>query len=211
MKAWRVPPMWEGKTVAVCASGPSMSQHVADQLRAANIPTIVINNTFKLAPWADILYAADIEWWGHLDHHKEAMAFAGLKVSCQPVYGVNVLRNTGVLGFDPDPGAVRTGGNSGYQATHIAMHARAARILLCGFNMRSYDGADHWHPEHGKGLRSTQPELYQRWCERFVMLQEAAVARNIDIVNVTPDSALTAFRKSTLEIELAKSTEQAEA
>jgi hypothetical protein len=188
-----------------------MSPAVAELVRAAELPTIAINTTFKLAPWADMLYAADVEWWGHLDHHKQAMAFAGLKVSCQPVYGVNVLRNTGVLGFDPDPGAVRTGGNSGYQAIHIAMHTKASRILLCGFNMRSYDGNDHWHPEHPKGLRTTTPELYNRWCERFEVLAQEAKLRNIDVVNVTPDSALTVFRKSTLEAELAKSTEHASA
>jgi hypothetical protein len=188
-----------------------MTQAVADRVRSSGIAAIAINTTFRLAPWADVLYAADIEWWGHLDHHKDAMAFAGLKVSCQPVYGVNILRNTGVLGFDPDPGAVRTGGNSGYQAIHIAMHAQASRILLCGFNMRSYDGADHWHPEHPKGLRRTVPELYQRWCERFEALAASATERNIDIVNVTPDSALEVFRKSTLEEELAKSDEYASA
>lgn len=197
--------------MAIFASGPGMSQQVADRVRDAGIPAIAINTTFKLAPWADMLYAADIEWWGHLDHHKQAMAFAGLKVTCQPVHGVNVLRNTGVLGFDPDPGAVRTGGNSGYQAIHIAIHAQASRILLCGFNMRSYDGADHWHAEHPKGLRRTTPELYDRWCERFLGLAQAAFERNIDIVNVTPDSALSAFRKSDLETELATSNEHAAA
>lgn len=207
MKAWRVPPMWEGRTVAVLASGPGMSSQVAEQLRAAEVPCIAINTTFKLVPWADMLYAADVEWWGHVDHHKDAMLFAGLKVSCQPVYGIYILRNTGVIGFDPDPGAIRTGGNSGYQAIHIAMHAKASRILLCGFNMKSYDEKDHWHADHPKGLRRTSPELYDRWRERFSHLADAAKERNIDIVNVTPDSALTAFRTSTLEAELATRNE----
>jgi hypothetical protein len=30
---WKIPPDWQGQTVAVLASGPNMSQEVADALR----------------------------------------------------------------------------------------------------------------------------------------------------------------------------------
>lgn len=47
---WTVPQMWAGRTVAVMASGPSMSKDVADKVRAARLPVIVVNNTYRLAP-----------------------------------------------------------------------------------------------------------------------------------------------------------------
>ena len=204
---WTVPRMWEGQTAAVLASGPSMSQEVCDQVRAAGIPTIAINETWRLAPWATMLYAADPEWWLH-PSNCALQLFGGLKVSCMPVRGVRQLRNTGTEGFDPDPGAVRTGGNSGYQAIHVAAHAGAARVLLCGFDMQ---GADHWHGKHPAPLRETAPELYVRWLKRFDTLAPVLADRGVDVVNCTPHSALRCFRMGDLETELAKSNEHAAA
>lgn len=186
---WSVPPIWRGDTVAILASGPSMSQPVADRVRAAGLPAIVVNSTFRLAPWADMLYAADAGWWAH---NPDALGFAGLKVSVSPVNGVCRLRNTGVLGFDPDPTAVRTGGNSGYQAVHIAAQAGAARILLLGFDMTAARGS-HWHGDHPAPLRNTEREHYSLWTTHFGLLALELDARGIEVLNCTPGSALTCF------------------
>lgn len=191
--------MWAGKTVAILASGPGMTQAVADQVRAAGLPAIAINSTFRLAPWADVLYAADPEWWGHVGN-RDALAFKGLRLSCQPMKGVLQLRNSGVTGFDPDPAAVRTGGNSGYQALHVAIHADAARVLLCGYDMQG----GHWHGRHPAGLKETSAETYARWVGRFHDLAGVAAERGIDVVNCTPGSALRAFRMAALADELEK-------
>jgi len=189
--------MWEGKTVAVLASGPSMGADVATIVRTAGIPAIVVNTTHRLAPWADILYAADAEWWAH-PHNTDAAAFRGLRVSVAAVPGVLRLRNTGIEGYDPAPDAVRTGSNSGFQATHIAMHAGARRILLCGFDM----SGSHWHGRHVDGLRETQQAHYSKFIKRFHSIVGPAKAIGVDIVNCTPGSALKAFRFGSLEDEL---------
>lgn len=194
---WTVPRLWPGATVAVLASGPSMSAAVADEVRRAGVPTIVVNNTFRLAPWAQMLYAADSEWWAYT---RDARAFAGLKVSIDSgvrINGVHQLRLTGMTGFDPDPSALRTGGNSGYQAVHVAAHAGAARILLCGFDMRG----GHWHPDHAQPLRTTLLETYQSWIQRFETLAALCPAQ---IVNCTPDSALRCVPYQPLEEALAR-------
>lgn len=204
---WSVPRLWPGATVAVLASGPGMSRSVADLVRAAGLPAIAINETWRLAPWASMLYAADTEWW--LAPHNTALRdYDGIKVSCMPVPGVHMLRNSGTEGFDPDPGAVRTGGNSGYQALHVAVHAGASRVLLCGFNMDPGD-ARHWHGKHPAPLRETPREMYARWIDRFDRLAPLLLARGVDVINCTPDSALRCFRKADLKDELAKSPEPA--
>lgn len=75
---WSVPRCFEGGTVVVLASGPSMSQDVADRVMASGLPAIVTNSTFRLAPWAWMLYGADESWWNHPDN-KDAHVFRGLR------------------------------------------------------------------------------------------------------------------------------------
>jgi hypothetical protein len=192
--------MWVGQTVAVLASGPSMTQQVADAVRC--VPTIVINDTYRLAPWAALLYAADEAWW---HTHPEALAFAGLKVTVGTVRGVEQIAYSGSAGFDPDPGAVRTGSNSGYQGVHIAAQAGAARILLCGFDMSAAKGA-HWFGPHRDGLVNTDRETYERFIRRFATLKDALDARGIQVINCTPGSALTCFPMMALDDALEMSS-----
>lgn len=193
MVIWSVPRMWQGLTVAVLASGPSMSAEVAARIRAACIPTVVVNTTFRLAPWAELLYAADHEWWKHTPG---ALQFEGLKVSVCPVAGVSdphdgvhLLRETGKNGFDPDPSCIRTGRNSGYQAVHIAAQAGAKRILLCGMDFQN----GHWHPEHEAPLRTTHPDFYDIFRAHFQTLVDPLVERGVEVLNCTPGSALRCF------------------
>jgi hypothetical protein len=186
---WVVPRMWEGQVAAVLASGASMNEDIAEQIRKeVTIRTIAVNNTFKLAPWAEILYAADARWWDV--HKEEALKFYGLKVSVSETTYKDVLRlnNSGGSGFDPNPANLRTGSNSGYQALHLAIHTGVRRILLCGFNMHG----KHWHPDHDKPLRTTDKEVYGRWAEKFGVLKKE-MPKNVEVWNCTPDSALRCF------------------
>lgn len=190
---WSVPRMWDGLTVAILASGPSMSAEVVARVRAAAIPAIVVNNTFQLAPWAELLYAADYEWWKHTPG---ALQFEGLKVSVcppagihNPFLGVHLLRETGKNGFDPDPSCIRTGRNSGYQAVHFAAQAGAKCILLCGMDFRN----GHWHPEHAAPLRTTHPDYYDIFRAHFQTLVDPLAERGIEVLNCTPGSALRCF------------------
>lgn len=185
---WSVPPLWKGLTVWVLASGPSMNLRTAQRARRSGHPAAVTNDTYRLAPWAALLYAADAAWWRA---NPEARRFAGIKVCADDsLRGADVctLRHTGKVGFDPDPRCIRTGGNSGYQAVHVAIQAGAARILLCGFDMH---GA-HWFGQHDKGLMNTPPEKFALWRERF----DALNGHGAEIINCTPGSALTCFPRA---------------
>jgi hypothetical protein len=157
---WSIPRLWPGSTVAILAPGPSLSQEVADAVRAKGLPTIAITSAGKLAPWADMLYAADGDFWTFSPWARE---FAGMKVGMCQVPGVleiAISRRTTARGedrhngFDPDPSALRTGGNSGYQALSIAVHAGASRVLLFGFDMQG----THFHGAHPQPLRNTHPD-----------------------------------------------------
>lgn len=101
------------------------------------------------------------------------------------------LEQTGRDGFDPTPGCVRTGGNGGYQAIHVAIQSGAKRILLLGFDMHG----THFFGKHPSGLRNTPPETFEKWIPRFKEL----MGRGAEIINCTPGSALTCFPTNTLE------------
>lgn len=196
-KPWAVPRMWQGQTVAILASGPSMSRAVADAV-VGRVPVVAINNTFELAPDADMLYACDAKWWRH---YQDALAFKGTKVTLDPTLAsrnVKLLHDSGTSGFDPDPSNLRTGLNSGYQALHLAVHAGATRVLLLGYDMK---GA-HYFGDHPPHLQDSDPNVFARFIAEFEKVAPIYAELGVDVVNCTPGSALTCFRRSTVEAEL---------
>jgi hypothetical protein len=54
---WTPEPWWIGQTAFVLASGPSLTQEVCDKVMGRN--AIVVNMSFRLAPWAPIWYFTD--------------------------------------------------------------------------------------------------------------------------------------------------------
>ena len=194
---WAVPPIWRGRTVAILAGGAGSTLEAADLIRQKGATALVVNNAFRLAPWASMLYAADKDWWNH-PANVDAKRFEGLKVSVSKVDGVLQLHNTGVAKFDPDPACVRTGMNSGYQAIHVAIHAGARKVLLCGYNLTG----PNWHGPHAVGLRNSTEEFYARCRALYGGLVKPAAERDVDVVNCTPDSALNWFKHGKLEDEL---------
>lgn len=190
---WSVPRLWEGETVAILASGFSLTEQVAERIRERKIPAIVLNTTYFRAPWAEMLYAADAAWWQ--TYNAKVNGYAGLKVTTvvEAFPDLLALRVSGYSGFDPDPSQIRTGANSGFQAIHIAMQAGASRIELHGMDMRHRDGLHHWHGTHPSPLRNHGGDMYLRWIEAFASLVPEAARLNASIVNCTPDSALTCF------------------
>jgi len=203
MTYWKPDRIWSGEPCAILASGPSMNQKVADAVR--QFRTIAVNNTFRLASWADMLYSADENWWNS-PRNKDAADFKGYRVSVTargaglPLdENVLILKGTGVEGYDPELGHVRTGNNSGYQALHLAAQLGCSPILLCGFDMRSIKNRQHWHDKHEYPMRDHGDGIYPEWIKSFNNLAPLLEAIGINVINVTPDSALKCFQKMTLE------------
>lgn len=171
-----------------------MSLKLAESLRRPSLPVAVANSTFRLAPWADMLCAMDADWWRR---NPDSRAFYGIKVCADDSLlwpEVFSLRHTGKVGFDENPECIRSGGNTGYQAVHIAAQAGAKRILLCGFDMRP----GHWHAVD----REAEEQQYAEWRRRFQTLAVALDGR-AEVLNCTPGSALECFPMVTLEEALA--------
>ena len=201
---WRVQPEWRGETVAIVGGGPSLSADDVRQAQQANGRQrfIVINNAVELAPWADLLYFCDARWYEW--HRERVQAFRGVRVTLenlplQKELDVRCLRDYGVHGFAPKADGVTNGRNGGYQALHLAAWLGAKRVLLLGFDMKPKGNRLHWHAEHPV---ATPPSVFAGWLKAFATLAPHLKARGVEVINCTPDSALTVFPFLPLEAAL---------
>lgn len=213
---WTAPEMWHASTIVCIGGGPSLTpaqvEACKDRLdeRGVRVRVIAINNAYKLAPWADILYFCDCKWWGW--HRKHLGTWKGMIVRLQGGghdFGdprIKVLRNEnedgkhhGGLADRRD--ALRPGKNSGYQAINLAVHLGARRIVLIGYDMASalVDGRPktHWDGDHPGG---TAPQVFERlMLPHFDTLVQPLAARGVEIINATPGSKLRCFPMKPLE------------
>lgn len=204
-RPFAVPRDWTGKTAVVIGGGPSVS---ARQIRAiaqarldlsSKIRVIAVNDAVYLAWWADWLHAHDRKWWSW--HIQKIHKFAGVKTTLSEdvpaPWVTGFLKNTGRLGFDPDPGNCRHGNNSGYQAIHIAMHAGVEKIILVGFDMQKAPGGEsHWFGDHP----IIEPAMHQiTMAPSFESLVDPLAVLGISVINASPGSALATFPMAELE------------
>lgn len=192
MSYWSVPPMWAGETVAILGCGPSRNLVCMERLRATGYRVIAINDSFRAAPWADMLYFCDQTWYASRQPEISRIWTGAPIVTLEnTIHGVARLHNTEPLGFDPDPSCLRHGSNSGYQAIHLAAHLGAKRIVLFGFDMRVVG-----HQLHAEARPERQSEaVFQRTIEEcmlpsFPTIVEPLAERGIEVLNASPGSAL---------------------
>lgn len=194
-----VPKIWNGDTVACLGTGPSLTAEDVNACRG-RVRVIAINDAYKLAPWADVLYACDGKW---IDHHKGVPSFLGPKYSLTvnpkkwPAW--TALKNDGVNGLCLMPTGLRTGRNSGYQAINLALHLGAKQILLLGYDMGRHGGKGHFFGEHP---RNWSPSPYSKFLEAFTTIVEPLKLAGVEVINCSRRTALTVFPKQPLESAL---------
>jgi hypothetical protein len=177
-----------GRPCVVVASGPSLTADDVDYCRN-RAAVIVVNDNYKLAPWADVLYAADPEWW---DLHQGAASFNGLRVTqdagAARRWRLHYIESVDRQGFSLEPGRIHRGDNSGFQAVNLAVLANCSPIVLLGFDMKM--GAKrHWFGDHPGALNKASP--YQLFASAF---NEASQRQpDLEILNATRETALECY------------------
>lgn len=198
-----ITPDWKGFPAVIIAGGESFTSAQARLIGMARaldaVRVIAINDAIYPCWFADIAYACDARWWRH---HNGLPGFPGRKMRLRhrieddDITGVEAIETSGTTGFDPDPNFLRTGGNSGFQAVHLAAHLHASTVLLVGYDMQGR----HWFGDHPAGIRSTTPRFNTR-IEQFIELADA-LPKRMSVINVTPNSLLSGFRRGDLRKEL---------
>lgn len=192
-------PDWSGKPAVVIGTGPSAAIEL--EVARGRATVFAVKSTWRLAAWADALYACDRSWWIANDGVPD---FRGLKFSPSPIVcsvysDVTKVRlkaraailtdEVGTIGCGLRSG----GGHSGFQAINLAVQFGAKRILLVGFDMTLANGA-HWTDDY-RGVAPPDANRVESW--RVAMDGCAAQFRDlgIEVVNCATASALTAYPK----------------
>jgi hypothetical protein len=185
---------------------------------------IGINVSYLIGTWIDMVFWCDLKFF---NPHKERLSnWPGLKVTChgsgEKVPWVKYLPNDRrhPFGISLDPYKVSWNGNSGSAAISIAANAGAKRIILLGFDM-NYSEAErrHWHNLYasreirGPKKKQVQKKVlfpymfsFKKHLKGFPLIAKDAKERGIEIINLSPTSAITEFPKYTVKEFLSKNS-----
>ncbi len=193
----RIEPEWQGEIAVCVGSGPSLTHD--DVLACGDARLAVVNDAIRLAPWADVLYAPDGQWWkGVSPSIADGTRCFSLDPTAPPF--VELLNFRSGDGLSLDPTTVKTGGHGGYQAINLAVHYRPRRIVLLGYDMQaSADGRNHFFGEHPDGSHVN----YDAHLGAYYTLIKPLAKLNIEIVNASRISAINAFPRVSLADALA--------
>jgi len=226
---WEVPRIWEGGDVWIIGGGPSISKvfNVPDKVvrdvveRKAppdtyskymqcihNKHVIGVNVAYLLGNWLDMVFFGDSAFF--LKHMNGLAEFRGLKVSCASNAGkyswVKHTPRDGKhnKGITSHLQMVSWNGNSGAATISIAAHTGAKRIILLGFDMALGDIKNqHWHDVYERGPAVTEKRLkklpFNRHLKGFAEIKKDADKMGIEILNCSPNSTITVFRKVSLK------------
>ena len=187
---------WVGRTAFILASGPGLTEVICE--RVAKVPdvcAIAVNDAYKRAPWAPILYSSDSRFWTRVEG---AQDFCGMKVAAHPDAKKICKPGWNVISFPAEHATTMSftfpllhyGYNSGFAAMNLALLMGSQKLVLCGFNMGlSPDGTTHFFGVRTDGVKSSYSEFIKAYEEAAPGLAE----RGIEVVNATPGTHLTCF------------------
>lgn len=192
------PVLCPGGTVVCLATGPSLNQADCDYVRGKAV-VIAINDSHRLAPWADCLYSSDRKWYAH---YNGVPGFKGLKFGIGSAPGkrnpfprfpdIQVLTNVGYDGFPNVRHGLTNGRNSGFAAIVLSVHLGARRVILLGYNMNTHGGKSHWFGRHPSPLPNPD-SLLPSFRKRFYTLIKPLADAGVTVINCTEHSSLDMF------------------
>lgn len=191
VKFWTVPRIWPDSTVYILGGGPGLSKVSLSLIRDKRI--IGVNNAYQFGDWVDVCWFGDASWYKK--HITGLVNFAGLRVhSCNSYAerpGTHRLARGKPYGIETRREYISWNNNSGASAINLAYHFGVKKIVLIGFDMRTIDGKNNWHDDHGSRPKDWNP--YPRFMQGWKRIAQDARQLGLEILNATPDSALTVF------------------
>ena len=170
------------------ASGPSLTPEDVELVRewrkGEQRMVIVANTTFRIAPWADAVFAMDRKWW--TTHYAEVCeSFAGWRLTTASLDGM-VVEKVAITQYR----------NSGANCVSVAAKAGAKEIVLLGYDCMPSDGKTHWHGSHPAGLSDAR--TIKVWPLLFKPLAKDMKRKGIRVVNASRRTALDCFERGEL-------------
>lgn len=182
--------MWKGQTVVCIASGPSLTKSDCDLIKKIGLKTIVVNTSYQLCPWADVLFAFDLKWWLYYDKLVDESGFKGEKVTYSfNARSMDITSLDGCEWFQPF-------GNSGTSAISLAVNMGARRILLLGYDCSLTQDKPHWHGKHPEGFNNCRSIVH--WPKQFKNTSSFANSQGAEVINCSRTTSLTCFKRMDL-------------
>lgn len=226
MENWKVPKLWKDGECWIIGGGSSMARQfgVPDQLiedvTAGKKPlseyspylsqlhgknTIGINAAFLLGKWVKVVFFGDKGFF--LKNKNELARFGNLKVTCaatgqdwlyERIHVKFLKRDVKREGISQHNGQICWNYNSGAASLSLAAHLGAKRIYLLGFDMQAdkKSGRTHWHGHYKSKIRDN---TFKRHLKGFSQIAKDANKMGIEIINVSPGSAIDKFPKVSLK------------
>lgn len=184
-----------GLTVVLVGGGPS---HAAADLAALRGHCLIAINSScrKVRPIAtphDMLIFSDNSW---SENHPALLTdWPGPVVTSNrntkarlgnAVLRLDITALTEAIGVGPDFVQASTG----HTAAALAAEMGARRVVLIGFECRMVSGRSHGHTDY---LDHDPAHYAERFLPGWRHLAPALAARGVEVVNATPDSAITEF------------------
>ncbi len=232
----RVLPAWKGRVAVILAGGPSLTARDFDRVREAReadaIRSIAVNDSYLLAPWADVHYAADSKWhaWHVAGIPKPALGltaedvrarwavFGGERCSIEPAKDypvpaesaleadlrVHLLRNV----HHPYRGAGLSL-DPGFLVTGWNSGFQALNLaILAGASRVLLLGFDACHAADGRshwhgGHPRPSSGDYGPFLRAFSAAEGAIAEAGVEVINCSPISRINSFPRMTLGEALA--------
>ena len=168
---------------------------------------IGVNAAFLLGDWIDIVFFGDGGFYR--DNKAEMDLFSKIKVSCNTnitkkdiFCGVKyVPRNRRhPFGISTVENTVSWNLNSGAAAINLAYHLGVRRIYLLGFDQKLGEaGNQHWHRHYSTSKNIKQKDEkklpFKRHLLSFKRVENDAKSLGVEILNVSPNSKIEAFKQ----------------
>jgi hypothetical protein len=200
---WVPQPVWRDKTVFILGGGASLLGFDASVLRGEDKGVMVLNSSYLLAPWADMLHFVDTLWSEkHLEVIKNwptpyvvTTSLGAKRAQPDKIKRVQVHLEASFL-HGSDRGLVRVGASSGHSGIGIAAACGAKTIVLLGYDMKFVGGRSHHHDEY---FIDNEDLFAQAFLPAFEGWNKMAVKDGIKILNASPNSVLDEFPRVNLQ------------
>ena len=185
----------------IIATGPSLQRSDCDALRDRGTG-VAVNCGVFFAPWCDYLFACDAVWWRY--YGPRASWFKGHRVS-------RTYRSASVEQWR-GKGWPRTGGNSGHMAIQYAVDQGAKNVALLGFDQQKTEGKAHNHADHpmksdsGQRTNMSNAGGIAAWPRLMAKTAIDLKRRDVNVVNLSRETALRCFPRMSFEQFLEKET-----
>jgi hypothetical protein len=189
----RVPRVFPRSRVFVVAGGSSVASQPVGLLPPGEV--LAVKHAVLLVPQARVLFWGGRTW--HLEAPAALAAHRGpwkIKRTIDPAMPRDViqvartpLEEQDRLSLDP---RCLAGACSGGSALNLAFLAGARQIVLVGFDLQG----EHWLEDHP--VRREREEAHERHRRAIDGMADGLAAAGVDVVNVSPTSALTCYRRS---------------